>query len=324
MSACKLTAGLRYGAFCALTSLLLLSSALASAGTALVISGTPPATATVGSAYSFQPTVSDPSGRAVSFTIYNKPSWATFSTTTGKLSGTPSAANIGTYRWVQIEGSDGQTNSWLPSYTLTVSAASSSSTGGGSTGSGSTGGSKLVVSGSPPTSATVGALYSFQPTASVPTGTTVTYEIYNKPSWATFSTTTGKLSGTPAAANIGTYRWIQIAGVDGGTTSWLPSYTLTVSAASGTTPPATGSATLSWIPPTENANGSVLTNLAGYHIYYGTSASNLNEVIDITNPGLTDYVVSDLSATTWYFAMTAINSSGQESVRSAVVTHVVP
>lgn len=323
-------ARLRYGALCALTSLSLFGSPLASAGDALTVSGTPPTTATVGTAYSFQPTTSDPSGLTVTYKIYNRPSWASFDTTTGRLYGTPGAASVGTYHWVQIAGSDGQITSWLPAYTLVVSGTSSSSststgsTSGSTTGStsGSTSGTRFIVSGTPSTTATVGATYSFQPTASIPSGMTATYKIYNKPSWASFDTATGRLYGTPSAANVGTYRWVQIEGSDGQATSWLPAYTLTVSGTSTSTS-STGSVTVSWTPPTENTDGSTLTNLAGYHIYYGTSQSSLSKVVNITNPGLTAYVLSNLSAATWYFAMTSVNSKGEESPRSSVVSHVI-
>ena len=320
MSSSKLAAVcLRHGSFCLLAALSLLTSPLASASTALTVSGSPPVTATVGAAYSFQPTVSDPSGRTVAFKIYNKPSWASFDGTSGHLYGTPGAANVGTYRWVQIEGTDGITNSWLPAYTLTVS---TSTSGGAATGGGTTTGTKLVITGTPPATATVGATYSFQPSATVPSGETASFKVYNKPSWASFSASTGRLYGTPTAANVGTYRWVQIEALAGTSTSWLPAYTLTVSGSTGTTS-STGSATISWTPPTENTNGTALTNLAGYRIYYGTSQTNLSNVVNITNPGLVTYVLSNLSATTYYFAMTSINSSGTESARSAVVSHLV-
>src|SRR6266702_2017750 len=68
---------------------------------------------------------------------------------------------------------------------------------------------------------------------------------------------------------------------------------------------ASGVATLDWMPPTENSDGSVLTNLAGYTVYYGTSASNLTQSVKITNPGLSAYTLSNLSSGTWYFAVTS-------------------
>jgi hypothetical protein len=93
-----------------------------------------------------------------------------------------------------------------------------------------------------------------------------------------------------------------------------------------TTPPSTpvtGSATLSWIPPTQNEDGSALTNLAGYRIFYGTSAANLNQQINIANPGLTRYVVDNLSAGTWFFGIRAYSATGAESAMSAIASKTI-
>jgi hypothetical protein len=79
-----------------------------------------------------------------------------------------------------------------------------------------------------------------------------------------------------------------------------------------------GSATLSWTAPTENTDGSTLANLAGYRIVYGTSASALTNTIVINNPSVTTFVVENLAPATWYFAVTAVNSSGSESSNSNV------
>jgi hypothetical protein len=77
------------------------------------------------------------------------------------------------------------------------------------------------------------------------------------------------------------------------------------------------------MPPTENTDGSVLTNLAGYTVYYGTSASNLTQSVKVTNPGLTAYTLSDLPSGTWYFAVTSHSSTGIESSRSGVVSTTI-
>jgi hypothetical protein len=168
------------------------------------------------------------------------------------------------------------------------------------------------LSGTPPTTVIAGAPYSFSPTASDPDGNTLTFSITGKPAWAAFDTATGRLSGTPGAANVGSYAGIVIAVGDGTVTTTLPTFAVTVNAV------ATGSATLSWTPPTQNTDGSALTSLAGYRVYYGTSATALTSTIQLTNPGLTRYVVSDLSAGTYYFAIAAYNSTGTESAMSNV------
>ncbi len=85
----------------------------------------------------------------------------------------------------------------------------------------------------------------------------------------------------------------------------LPAYALTVKSVV-----VTGSAMISWMPPTTNTDGSALTNLAGYRIAYGTSASALNTVANVPTAGVTSYTIDNLSAGTWYFTVTAYTSSG--------------
>ena len=86
------------------------------------------------------------------------------------------------------------------------------------------------------------------------------------------------------------------------------------------TGPTTGSATLTWSPPTENTDGSPLTDLAGYYVHYGTSEASLTETIELADAGATTYVVSDLSPGTYYFAVSAYNSLGLEGVWSYVAS----
>jgi hypothetical protein len=83
--------------------------------------------------------------------------------------------------------------------------------------------------------------------------------------------------------------------------------------------PSTGTATLDWTPPTQNSDGSVLTDLAGYTVYYGTSPGNLTEKVKITNPGLSAYTMTNLASGTWYFAVASYSSAGAESALSGVI-----
>jgi hypothetical protein len=77
---------------------------------------------------------------------------------------------------------------------------------------------------------------------------------------------------------------------------------------------------LSWVAPTENTSGSALTNLAGYNIYYGTSPTAMTTKIGISTVGMLVYVITDLTPGTWYFSITSVNASGQESTPSATVS----
>ncbi len=80
---------------------------------------------------------------------------------------------------------------------------------------------------------------------------------------------------------------------------------------------------LSWQAPTENTNGSELTDLSGYTIHYGTQSQNYTSEIEVDNPGLTAYVVDNLSPGTYYFAVTAITSEGYQSTYSPEVSATV-
>src|SRR5437870_3823233 len=105
----------RIGAMALLPVALLLC--LSAHAAAPKITGTPPTTATVGQAYSFTPTAKDPEGKTLTFSIRNKPSWATFSTSTGKLSGTPTAA--GTTSSIMIIVTDGVSSASLqPTFSI--------------------------------------------------------------------------------------------------------------------------------------------------------------------------------------------------------------
>jgi hypothetical protein len=67
-----------------------------------------------------------------------------------------------------------------------------------------------------------------------------------------------------------------------------------------------------------NTNGTPVTGLAGYHIYYGNSPSALNKSIAITSGATTSYEITGLAPGTWYFAVAADSTDGTESAMSNV------
>jgi hypothetical protein len=85
-----------------------------------------------------------------------------------------------------------------------------------------------------------------------------------------------------------------------------------------TTAAATGSATLTWTAPTTNTNGTAVTPLSGYTLYYGTSASSLTQSVVISGSSTTTYTITGLTAGTWYFAVTADATDGTQSAMSNV------
>ena len=72
-----------------------------------------------------------------------------------------------------------------------------------------------------------------------------------------------------------------------------------------------GSIALSWNAPTQNEDGSPLTDLAGYKVYYGTSSNNYTHEIDVGN--VTSINLSNLAPGTYYFRLAAYDQSGNES-----------
>jgi hypothetical protein len=279
------------------------SITVAASNAAPTISGTPPTTATVATQYSFTPTASDADGGTLTFSIVNRPSWATFSTTTGRLQGTPAAANIGTFADIRISVSDGQDSGSLAPFSIVVSDAANRAP---------------TISGVPPAAVVAGTAYAFTPTANDPDGDTLTFSIVNGPVWASFDSATGRLSGTPGAQHVGTTSGVSIRVSDGEASASLAAFNLTVQGV------ATGSATLTWLPPTTNTDGSPLTNLAGYRIYWGTALGDYPNSTTLSNPGLTSYVVGNLAPGTYYFVATALNTTGGESVFSGVGSKTIP
>lgn len=181
--------------------------------TAPVISGSPATTVVQGVAYSFVPAAADADEQTLTFSISNQPAWASFSASTGALSGVPGVADVGTTSGIVISVSDGVESASLPAFSITVTAANQSP----------------VISGTPETSVKAGAAYSFTPTAADPDeGAVLTFSISNKPAWASFSTSTGALSGTPADTDVGVTSGIVISVSDGTASANLPAFSLAV------------------------------------------------------------------------------------------------
>ena len=286
------------------TQLPAFSITVAASNTPPVISGAPPTTATVGVPYAFTPVATDvDAGTTLRFSIANKPAWATFTTSTGALKGTPASGNVGATTGIVITVSDGVATASLPAFTLTVSAPPNRAP---------------TISGTPSTTVIQGSAYAFTPSASDPDGNALSFSIVNKPAWATFSASTGALTGTPAAGDVGTTSGIVITVSDGTVAASLPAFSLTVQAVG------TASVTLSWTPPTQNTDGSALTNLAGYKVYWGTVQGTYPNSVTINNPGISAYVVTNLGANTYYFVTTSINSTGVESAYSNVASKTLP
>lgn len=164
-----------------------------------------------------------------------------------------------------------------------------------------------IINGNPDTAVMINQLYEFEPTVQDPDGDTLTFDIENKPDWAIFESAVGRLWGQPTLGDVGTYENIVVTVTDGEKSDALPAFSVTV------TDTALGSVSLSWQPPTENEDGTPVTDLSGYKIYYGKSSGLYDNEVDIGDPDMTNYVVDNLLPDTYYFAATAYNESGVES-----------
>lgn len=172
------------------------------------------------------------------------------------------------------------------------------------------------ISGTPSGSATVGQAWSFRPAISDPDGDALTVTVTNLPPWVSLEPATGYMQGTPREGDVRTWGNILVRVSDGRATTSLAWFSIVVSvgAAQG------GTATVSWSPPTQRADGSPIGQLAGYRILYGQISQNWNTVVQLNNPGLTRYVIEGLGPGTWYFVVKAVTSDGLISAPSQEVS----
>jgi hypothetical protein len=80
---------------------------------------------------------------------------------------------------------------------------------------------------------------------------------------------------------------------------------------------------VTWVAPTANTDGTALSNISGYRIYYGTSATSLTQSVDVNNAMATSYVIQGLTSGTWYFAVQVLTSSGTSSAVSTAVSDTI-
>ena len=276
--------------------------------TAPVISGAPAGSVTANEAYSFRPGASDADGDQLTFNISNKPAWASFSTSSGRLSGTPTDSHVNTYSGIMISVTDGTDTVSLPGFSIQVAAAPVENTA-------------PVISGAPAGSVTANEAYSFRPGASDADGDQLTFNISNKPAWASFSTSSGRLSGTPTDSHVNTYSGIIISVTDGTDTASLDTFSIKVSG----TETQTGSVTLNWTAPVARTDGNpiLMSEIAGFTIHYGTSTGDYSNRLSVDDGSATSASIADLQVGTYYLTVTTRDSEGRESGNSAEIAKVV-
>ena len=138
----------------------------------------------------------------------------------------------------------------------------------------------------------------------------------------------GTQGGTALVTNLGGVTSMQISTQGGslhlltespqaGEQHWISDGT-----AAGTVPVSTAqlaSATVSWSPPPQAADGTPLSNMGGYRVYFGANPSRLIYSVNVPDPAVTSVTLPELLPGTLYFAATAYTYDGLESDFSAVV-----
>ncbi|MEO0425286.1 MAG: putative Ig domain-containing protein, partial [Pseudomonadota bacterium] len=203
------------------------------------IFGDPSTEVIAGESYRFTPGATDADGDSLFFSISTNLSWASFSADNGTLSGTPSLDDVGTYENLVITVSDGSALDSLPPFTLVVRAPEIPPPPPNS---------PPVITGMAPASVGVDLPYLFIPSASDADGDTLAFSVANLPSWASFSATTGSLSGTPTESDTGDYAGFTISVSDGVAVSSLAPFTITVEAGVNSAPTISGVAPTSVLP----------------------------------------------------------------------------
>jgi len=80
--------------------------------------------------------------------------------------------------------------------------------------------------------------------------------------------------------------------------------------------PAGNTATLKWVPPTLNTDGTPYTDPKGFSVHWGTAAASLTQTKAVNTPAATTDTITGLAAGTWFFCVKAINAADVASACS--------
>jgi hypothetical protein len=169
-----------------------------------------------------------------------------------------------------------------------------------------TGNQAPTISGDAGAYARVGHSYVFQPSFNDPDGDRLLFSANNLPPWASIDAASGRITGTPAANDLGAYEDITITVADASHRAVTSPFSITVLS------PPTGIATLHWEQPPAKVDGAPLDDLGGYRIVYGRNADDLDQSVFIDDPSQTSYEFTALEEGIWYFAVIAVNANGLE------------
>lgn len=84
-----------------------------------------------------------------------------------------------------------------------------------------------------------------------------------------------------------------------------------------------GTITVSWTAPTKNTDGTVLTDLDHYNLYYGVVSGDYPNLVTDVPANVTTYVIENLTPNNYYVVGTAVNILNIESVFSNEATKTI-
>ena len=159
--------------------------------------------------------------------------------------------------------------------------------------------------------------YSFKPGATDADDDVLSFAIANKPAWASFNSSTGRLNGVPAEGDVGEYKNIVITVSDGADTASLAAFNIQVQANTV----ATGNLDLNWTAPVARADGTPLSlaDIDGFRIYYGESEGQYTESVEITDGTAQSATVTGIPVGSYHIVMTTYDMDGRESGYSSSV-----
>jgi YD repeat-containing protein len=163
------------------------------------ITSTPPTTASVDGPYDYPVRAIDPENDPLTFSLTTAPAGMTINVDTGLIQWGPDATQLGSHN-VTIRVVDGQGGVATQSYTVEVSQAGVNHA--------------PVITSTPPFAATIGSVYQYHVTAADADGDPLTFELLDMPDGMTIDPTTGVITWTPGASQIGLHT-VVVAAIDG-------------------------------------------------------------------------------------------------------------
>jgi hypothetical protein len=176
---------------------------------------------------------------------------------------------------------------------------------------------KPTITGSRAHTVTTNSNFSFTPRSSDADGDKLSHWVKNKPGWASFNSSTGRLYGVPTNGHVGVHGEISIGVSDGKSSAMLAPIEIEVTRGGA------GRASLSWTSPTRNTDGSPLHNLAGFRIDWTRTRNGAKGSVRVNNPSVSTYLVENLAPGNYEFRVLAINDAGIASAPSNKAFKVV-